>query len=262
MEKRFIGWACALLFMGVAHGQTAGVVSLSATPASGASGVTPKLTWSTTPTAKSCTASGGWSGTKAASGSQTLAAIYGNTNFTLTCSWSSGSAVVRWTAPTTNTDGSALTDLASFKVMYGTSSTSFTQTANVSDPSARSYTVGSLTPATWYFKVHLVNSKGVESGDSNVASKAVAGATAAKTVSVAVSSGGSALTTKATNVWDLQQRSDGVWVRRAVVAAIPLGKPCNPAVKVSDKHYGITKSDVTKYFATPRSTTLVVNCVG
>ncbi|HUQ12595.1 MAG TPA: fibronectin type III domain-containing protein [Steroidobacteraceae bacterium] len=224
--------------------------------------MTPKLTWSTTPTAKSCTASGGWSGTKAASGSQTLAAIYGNTNFTLTCSWSSGSAVVRWTAPTKNSDGSALTDLASFKVMYGTSSTSFTKMANVSDPTARSFTVGSLSPATWYFKVHVVNSKGIESGDSNVASKAVSGATAAKTVSVSVSSSSAKLTTKATNVWDLQQRSDGDWVRRAVVASIPLGKPCDPAIKVSDKHYAITKSDVTRYYATPKSTTLVVNCVG
>jgi hypothetical protein len=262
MEKRLIGWACALLFIGAAHAQTAGVVNLSVTPTTGSGSVTPRLTWSTTPTATSCTASGGWSGTKAASGSQTLAAVYGNTNFTLTCSWSgAGSALVRWTAPTTNTDGSALTDLASFKVLYGTSSTSFTKTANISDPAARSFTVGSLTPATWYFKVHLVNSKGVESADSNVASKAVSGATAAKTVSVSVSST-SNLVTKATNVWDLQKRSDGVWVRRAVVASIPLGKPCNPAIKVSAKHYAITKSDVTRYYETPKSTTLVVNCVG
>jgi hypothetical protein len=263
MEKRLIGWASALLFIGAAHAQTAGVVNLSVTPTTGKGSVTPRLTWSTTPAATSCTASGGWSGTKAASGSQTLAAIYGNTNFTLTCSWSgAGSALVRWTAPTTNTDGSPLTDLASFKVLYGTSSTSFTKTVNVTDPAARSFTVGSLTPATWYFKVHLVNSKGVESADSNVASKSVKGATAAKTVSVSVSASSTNLTTKATNVWDLYQRSDGAWVRRAVVASIPLGKPCNPAIKVSDKHYAITKSDVTKYYYTPQSTTLVVNCVG
>jgi hypothetical protein len=262
MEKRFFGWACALLFMSAAHAQTAGVVNLSVTPTSGTGSVTPRLTWSTTPTATSCTASGGWSGTKAASGSQTLAAVYGNTNFTLRCSWSAaGSAVVSWVAPTRNTDGTALTDLASFKVLYGTSSTSFTQSANVSDPTARSFTVGSLAPATWYFKVRVVNSRGVESSDSNVASKAVSGASATKTVSVSVSTS-SSLTTKATNVWDLQRRSDGVWVRRAVIGYIPLGRPCNSAIKVSDKHYAITNSDVTRYFATPASTTLVVNCVG
>ena len=262
MQKRLLGWACALLFISAANAQTAGVVNLSITPTSGTGSVTPRITWSTTPTASSCTASGGWSGTKAASGSQTLAAVYGNTNFTLTCNWSgAGSALVSWVAPTRNTDGTALTDLASFKVLYGTSSTSMTQTANVSDPTARSFTVGSLAPATWYFKVRVVNSRGVESSDSNVASKSVAGATAAKTVSVTVLSS-TALTTKSTNVWDLQRRSDGVWVRRSVVGTIPLGRPFNAAVKVSDKHYGITNSDVTRYYATPASTQLVVNCVG
>jgi hypothetical protein len=263
MEKRLVGWACALMFIGAgtAQAQTAGVVSLSATPTSGTGSVTPRLTWSTTPAATSCTASGGWSGTKAASGAQTLTAITGSTNYTLTCSWGTGSATVTWAAPTQNTDGTSLTNLASYKVMYGTSSTSFTRTATISDPAARSTVLGSLSPATWYFKVRAVNSAGVESADSNVASKAVRAPTAAKTVSVSVTPT-SGLTTKSTNVWDLQRRSDGVWVRRAVVAWIPLGKPCNPAIKVSDKHYGINSADVTKYWSTPASTQLVVNCVG
>lgn len=261
MQKNLLAWACALLFVGAAHAQSAGVVNLSVTPTSGSSSVTPKLTWSTNPAAQSCTASGGWSGTKAASGTQTLSAVRANTNFTLTCTWGSGSAVVNWTAPTKNSDGSNLTDLASFKVLYGTSSTSLTRTASVTDVTRRNTTISSLTPATWYFKVRAVNSKGVESGDSNVASKAVKGATAAKTVSVTVSSS-SGLTTKSTNVWDMTQKSNGQWVRRSVIGYIPLGKPCYAQFGYSKEHYLVNRSDVTKLYGTPSSTNLVVNCVG
>lgn len=261
MHKNLFAWACALLFVGAAHAQSAGVVNLSVTPTSGSGSVTPKLTWSTNPTAQSCQASGGWSGTKAASGTQTLSAISGSTNYTLTCTWGSGSAVVSWVAPTKNSDGSTLTDLASFKVLYGTSSTSFTRTASVTDPTRRSTTLSSLTPATWYFKVRTVNSKGVESNDSNVATKAVTGAKAAKTVSVTVGSS-SGLTTKATNVWDMTRNSNGQWIRRSVIGYIPLGKPCYAQFGVSKLHYLINRADVTKMYGTPSSTNLVVNCIG
>ncbi len=224
--------------------------------------MTPKLTWSTNPVATSCAASGGWSGTKAASGTQTLTAIKANTNFTLTCAWGSGSATIAWTAPTKNTDGTNLTNLASYKVLYGTSSTSFSNTKLVDDPTSTKVTITSLTPATWYFTVHSVTTTGVESSNSNVASKSVSGATAAKTVAVTVNPTSTGLTTKATNVWDVQKRSDGVWVRHAVVAQIALGKPCYTTFKVSSKHYLINRSDVTKFYATPISTNLVVNCIG
>jgi hypothetical protein len=258
MQKNLLALAGALLFIGVAHAQSAGVVNLSVTPTSGTSSVTPKLTWSTSPTAQSCTASGGWSGSKAASGTQTLSAVRANTNFTLTCTWGTGSANVSWVAPTKNSDGSNLTDLASFKVMYGTSSTSLTRTASVTDPTRRTTTLSSLTPATWYFKVRAINSKGVESGDSNVASKSVTGATAAKTVSVTVGSTGGRTTTS-TNVWDMTQKN-GQWVRRSVIGHIPLGKPCYAQFGFSKAHYLINRSDVTRFYGTPSSTNLVVLC--
>ena len=250
-------WALA----GVTQAQTAGTVSLTASPSSGTGSVTPKLTWSTNPVATSCTASGGWSGTKAASGSQTMTTIKANTNYTLTCTWGTGSATIAWTAPTKNSDGSALTNLASYKVLYGTSSTSFSKSKVVTDPTALSTTIIALTPATWYFTVHSVTTTGVESSNSNVASKAVTGAKAAKTVSVTVASS-SALTTKATNVWDVYKRSDGVWVRNVVVGTIPLGKPCYTSFQAGPKHYLINRADVTRIYVTPKSTNLVVNCIG
>jgi hypothetical protein len=258
------GGALLLAVAGAAQAQTAGTISLSASPTSGTGSVTPKLTWSTNPVASSCTASGGWSGTKAASGTQTLTTIRANTNYTLTCTWGSGSATIAWTAPTKNSDGTTLTNLASYKVLYGTSSTSFTRSKVVDDPTLLRTTISSLTPATWYFTVHSVSTTGAESSNSNVASKAVTGAKAAKTVSVTVRSSSSTapLTTKATNVWDVYKRSDGAWVRNVVVGQIPLGKPCYTSFRAGPKHYLINKADVTRIYVTPKSTNLVVNCVG
>ena len=65
-----------------------------------------------------------------------------------------GSAKISWTAPTTNADGTALTDLAGFTVYYGTSSGSYTQSVVISTAGTRSYTVGNLpTGSTYYFVV-------------------------------------------------------------------------------------------------------------
>jgi hypothetical protein len=260
MDKRFLAGACALFFAGLVQAQTAGVVTLSASPTSGQGSVTPRLTWSTNPVATSCTASGGWSGTKAASGAQTLSAINANTNYTLTCAWGAGSATVNWTAPTTNTNGTALTNLARFKVLYGTSSTSFTRYVAVDDPTRRSAVVSSLTPGTWYFSVRAVNTSGAESVNSNVASRNVTGASAARTVSVAVTQPPSgSLVTVATNVWDYYTRTDGVLARRAVVGQIALGRPCNSGFRVSTSHYEVSRSYVT-LTSTPQSTRLVTKC--
>lgn len=169
-----------------AQAQNAGVVTLRANATSASGSMTPVLTWSTNPVATSCTASGGWSGTKAASGTQTLATITASTNYTLTCAWSSGSAQVRWTAPTTNTDGSALLNLASYRVYYGTSSNSLSQYSDVPDNTQTSATINSLSAGTWYMAVRAVNTSQVESSNSNVVTKSVAGATSASTVAITI----------------------------------------------------------------------------
>lgn len=66
-------------------------VTLSASPTSVAAGGTSSLTWSAT-NATACTASGGWTGTRATSGTQATAALNAGTSFTLTCSGAGGSA--------------------------------------------------------------------------------------------------------------------------------------------------------------------------
>jgi hypothetical protein len=84
-----------------------------------------------------------------------------------------GSATLAWTPPTQNSDGSPLIDLAGYKVSWGSSEDDYSNSVSLDNPGLTSYVVEQLTPGTWYFAMKAVNAKGVESGDSNVASKAV-----------------------------------------------------------------------------------------
>ena len=85
----------------------------------------------------------------------------------------SGSATVSWNAPTTNSDGSALSNLAGYKIEYGTSPSALTQSVTVSNPAATSYTLQGLTAGTWYFAVSDFSTAGVASALSTMVSKTI-----------------------------------------------------------------------------------------
>ncbi|HEU5138086.1 MAG TPA: fibronectin type III domain-containing protein [Steroidobacteraceae bacterium] len=252
---------------GVAQAQTAGTVTLQANRTSSTGSFAPVLTWSTNPVASSCTASGGWSGTKAVSGTQTLPTITASTNYTLTCAWANGSTSVSWVAPTTNTDGSPLVNLAGFRVYYGTSSTSLTNTYLVDDMTRRSATISPLTPGTWYFAVRAFNTSNVESDTSNVASKTITGATAARTVNITITGTTppvppptGTLRTTSVDVYDVLQQSNGSWSPRAIVGRIAIGRTCSTAFTANGGYYQITRSDVTMNGTSPWSNILVARC--
>lgn len=82
-------------------------------------------------------------------------------------------ATLSWTPPATNTDGSALTNLAGYRVSYGTSPTALTQTIQLATPGLSSYTISDLAPGTYYFAVRAYTSAGTESTNSNVGSKII-----------------------------------------------------------------------------------------
>jgi hypothetical protein len=254
--------ALPLLLLGTfAQAQTAGTITFTANRTSSSTGFAPVLTWSTSPVATSCTASGAWSGTKFASGSETLATITSSKSYTLTCTWGNGAATVNWTAPTRNSDGSTLTDLASFKVVYGNSASNLNLSKAVSDPRATSTSIGSLGQGTWYFAVRAVNSKGAESSNSSTVSKSITGASAAKTVNITIT--GTPPTnptykTISTTVYDVITR-DGARVRGRQVGTIAKGKACDGTYFVPPAFYGVNRSDV-RITVTPRSSRVIVRC--
>lgn len=94
--------------------------------------------------------------------------------FTITVSaQGSGTAALSWMPPTENSDGSPLTDLAGFVVLYGLSPTDLTQTITIDNPSVSSYVVENLTSGTWYFAVQAANTSGARSDLSSLASKTI-----------------------------------------------------------------------------------------
>ncbi len=84
-----------------------------------------------------------------------------------------GSATLSWTAPTTNTDGTTLRDLAGFKIYWGTQRGNYPNSATINNPGVTAYVVDELTPATWYFVATAFDSSGNESIYSNEASKTI-----------------------------------------------------------------------------------------
>jgi hypothetical protein len=84
-----------------------------------------------------------------------------------------GSATLSWTPPTTNTDGSPLTNLAGYRVRWGTTAGNYPNSVTLNNAGLTSYVVSSLVPGTYYFVVTALNSAGVESQLSNVASKTI-----------------------------------------------------------------------------------------
>ena len=95
-------------------------------------------------------------------------------SFTLTVQQiQTGSATIRWTPPTSNTDNSPLTNLRGYRIYYGTSSTNLNQVFEIANAGVTSGVVENLAPGTWYFAVKAYNTSNVESDLSNVTSKAI-----------------------------------------------------------------------------------------
>lgn len=85
-----------------------------------------------------------------------------------------GRATLSWEAPLQRVDGSPLTNLAGFKLYYGTSAGDLSNVIQVADPGARSHVIDNLTVGTWFFAASAYDQGGIESARSNVASKIIA----------------------------------------------------------------------------------------
>ena len=102
-------------------------------------------------------------------------------------------ASLSWTAPTTNTDGTPITNLSGYQLYTGTVSGSYSQNINVGN--VTSYSLSNLNDATtYYFAVTANDAAGDVSGYSNQATyttPAVPPASALYTLTATAGSGGS-----------------------------------------------------------------------
>jgi hypothetical protein len=86
---------------------------------------------------------------------------------------SDGTALLSWTPPTENTDDSPLTDLAGYKIYYGTSPATYSNTEIINNPGLTSFLIEDLASAEWYFVITSFNSSGIESSYSTEVSKTI-----------------------------------------------------------------------------------------
>ena len=86
---------------------------------------------------------------------------------------SSGTATLSWQAPTTNTDGAALTDLSGYRIYYGMNADDLTQTVQLTSVGLQTYVIEDLGSGAWYFAIKAVTGTGVESALSDVVSKTI-----------------------------------------------------------------------------------------
>ena len=84
-----------------------------------------------------------------------------------------GRATLSWTAPGERTDGSALTNLAGFRIYYGSAPYDLPYSVEIRDPGANTWVIEDLTQGTWYFAATAFDSAGVESMRTNPVSKKV-----------------------------------------------------------------------------------------
>ncbi len=94
--------------------------------------------------------------------------------FTITV-WqsASGAALLSWLPPTSNADGSVMTDLAGYRIEYGRTSGAPDQSVDIDNPSINSYVVEGLAPGTWHFSIVVLNAGRIESPRAQLGSKTI-----------------------------------------------------------------------------------------
>lgn len=228
----WLAFLAAISVYGVAA--SAQTVTLTASPSTGISPLNATLTWSTSGFPQgatvTCTASGGWTGQKAASGTQALVALSATQTYTLTCAApGGGTADLSWTPPTQNTDGSPLTDLAGYQVFHAATSAGVPGATPIAvQAPASSYSVTGLPTGMRYFGVKAVNAAGIASPMSGIVSKDIVASTATASVTITVQKQPQAptLLTIATTAYELRLYSNGT-LRFVQVGRVPLGAACD-----------------------------------
>jgi hypothetical protein len=86
-------------------------------------------------------------------------------------SLNAGEAILSWTAPTTNADGTPLTDLGGYKAYWGTASRNYQNNKDVGN--VTTYKITGLGEGKWFFAVTAYDTSNNESAYSNEATKEI-----------------------------------------------------------------------------------------
>jgi hypothetical protein len=159
-------------------------LALSASATSIRKGESVTLSW-TGAAVSNCQASGNWSGSRNASGSEQRDGLTASESYTLTCEAASGTIVamtsvevttsgtaITWQAPTENVDGSALAGLSAYRIYVGSTSQAYDRQFDVTDATMTQFFLD-LVPGDYYISMTAVDLDGNESALSNEAHRIV-----------------------------------------------------------------------------------------
>ncbi len=82
-----------------------------------------------------------------------------------------GSVTLSWSPPTTNADGSTITDLAGYRIYYGRSAGALDEMVIIGNTAVTRWVVDNLSSTIWYFSMSSYNASGIESTRSSVVSR-------------------------------------------------------------------------------------------
>lgn len=84
-----------------------------------------------------------------------------------------GSLALTWTPPSQSADGSTLSDLASYRIRWGTQTGDHPNVLDINNPGLASYVIDGLAPASYFLTISAVDNSNNESQPSNEASGTV-----------------------------------------------------------------------------------------
>src|SRR5688572_22601553 len=84
-----------------------------------------------------------------------------------------GVATLRWGQPVSKVDGSALDDLAGYRIAYGREADDLDHSIFIDDPQQTSYEFATLASGTWFFAIIAVNANGLEGPPTPPAQKSI-----------------------------------------------------------------------------------------
>jgi hypothetical protein len=168
------------------------------------------------------------------------------------CGAPTGTAELSWTPPTENDDGTALTDLAGYKIYQSTvSGGPYTLAVDLPNPALTSYTVTGLANGQWHFVATSYNVTDVESVYSNETTKTVASGTAPNPP------GGLTVVGEDLSAYVILKLIDDIEVLQ--VGTVPLGTVCDPEKYVNG--YNIVPWEAVIWASSSvRSKTVVAKC--
>lgn len=165
-----------------------------------------------------------------------------------------GSATLSWIAPTENTDGTPLIDLAGYNIYYGTTSGSYTSEVTGISASVTTYVIDGLSVGTHYFVGTAFNEAGVESVFSNETAKVIdppPGEIPSPPTNLVIDEADLV-------VYSVIKVDDGFAL--IAVGTVPSGTPCDPENDVN-QHYVVPTSLVTYFNPTTESQVVVASCL-